>query len=131
MLWFYFDYCKVTFDLLFYFSIKVFKCRGQEELNKPYSYFGKKMKKKMFSFYILIPVIAVSFLLDRNLISQSFIIIKIPLFILRTWGSMVGAWHNSKLSTVKTLVTTISQPSPSSAAIAGARSVKVSLYFFF
>lgn len=85
----------------------------------------------MFSFYILIPVIAVSFLLDRNLISQSFIIIKIPLFILRTWGSMVGAWHNSKLSTVKTLVTTIGQPSPSSAAIAGARSVKVSLYFFF
>lgn len=97
---------------------------------KQYSFIGKKKFKISFS-HLLVPVIAVSFLLDRNLIFQSFIIIKTLLFILRTWGSMVSVWRNSKLSTVKTLVTTISLSSPSSAARAGAPSVKISLSFFF
>lgn len=43
---------------------------------------------------------------------------------------MVRAWHNSKLSTVKTLVTTMRELTPSSAATAGVCLVKVSLFFF-
>lgn len=132
-LWFYFRLLAVNFPSTFSHLFKK-KINAEDKSPKETTQLLKKKKIKnlMFSFYLpLIPVITIPFVLDRNLIFQSFLTTKIPLVIRWTWGYTVSAWHNSKFSTVKTLLATIREPSPSSAAIAGVCSVKVSLFSFF